>query len=235
MFRPLLDVMPAGVPVVALSYPTSLTLSHADLVGRLAVELAGTADGLVLVGESYSGAIALRLASKLGPRVAGVVLIASFVENPTRLPRWTAGLVPDWLFRIHLPRWLLRFLLIGQGAPDPLVDDLAAAISAVWPAVLAARVREVIRLRAADAPDLSGLPVLYVRASRDRLVSGRAVDSARATGARLDVRELDAPHLVAQRHPKAVWSAMSDWLSTLPSATNPTTQASAGPGGSVTP
>lgn len=216
MFRPLLEVMPAGVPVVAIAYPTTLTLSHGDLVERVAVELAGTADGLVLVGESYSGTIALRLASKLGPRVAGVVLIASFVENPTRLPRWTAGLVPDWLFRIRIPRWLLRFLLIGQGAPDPLVDELAEAISAVRPAVLAARVREVIRLRAADAPDLSGLPVLYIRANRDRLVSRRAADTARATRARLDVRELDAPHLVAQREPHAVWSAMSDWLSSLP-------------------
>lgn len=154
-------------------------------------ELATTGDDLVLVAEWYSGVVALHVAATLGTRVRAVVLVASFVANPTPVPRWVANLLPDWAFRRTLPRWLLRFVLLGWEAPGPVVEELSEAIRAVEPAVLAARVGEVIRLRADEAPRLERTPVLYVRAAHDRLVSARALDAVRARCERVEVREIE--------------------------------------------
>lgn len=218
MFGPLLAALPSDVWRTVIAHPVDQKCTQRELADRVARELATTGDDLVLVAESYSGVVALHVAATLGPRVRAVVLVASFVANPTPYPRWVADLLPDWAFRRTLPRWLLRFVLLGGEAPGPLVEELCEAIRAVEPAVLAARVREVIRLRADEAPRLERTPVLYVRAAHDRLVSARALDAVRARCERVEVREIEGPHLIAQREPDAVWSAISGWLATVPDA-----------------
>src|SRR5262245_40814685 len=78
----------------ALSYPRDPTLGYDELVEwvwpRLPVD-----EDFVLIGESFSGPIAIRLAARRPPRLAGLVLCASFARAPR--PPWSplgAGALP---------------------------------------------------------------------------------------------------------------------------------------------
>lgn len=208
LFEPLLGWARAGVRVRTVSYPRDVVLTHAQLVDRVAAEL-DDAGPIVLVAESYSGPVALGLAERLGERVVAIVLIASFVENPTRVPRWIAALVPDWLLRAAPPRFALRTMLLGPDAPEALVEQLAAAIASVAPRVLAARIREVLGLQAPER--LPSVPILYLQAARDRLVSAGALGRIQALR-RVDVVTIDGAHLLAQTAPAEVWAAIAGFV-----------------------
>lgn len=221
LFEPLLGWVPAGgalrLPAGGtcggrtartVSYPRDIVLTYTQLVDRVADEL-DHAGPIVLVAESYSGPVALGLAERLGERVVAIVLIASFVENPTWVPRWIAALVPDWLFRVVPPRWVLRTMLLAPDSAEVLVGQLAAAITSVAPRVLAARVREVLTLQAPER--LPSVPILYLQAAQDRLVSRRALGRIQALR-RVDVATIDGPHLLAQTAPAEVWGAIAAFV-----------------------
>lgn len=213
LFEALLGRVPPGVRARTVSYPHDVVLTYAQLVDRVAAEL-DQAGPFVLVAESYSGPVALGLAERLRKRVVAIVLIASFVENPTWFPRWIAALVPDWLFRAAPPRWALRTMLLGPDAPDALVGHLAGAIASIAPRVLAARVREVLRLQAPER--MPSVPILYLQAAQDRLVSRRALGRIQALR-RVDVVTIDRAHLLAQTAPAEVWRAIAEFAGAVQS------------------
>ena len=214
MFGPLLAELPVSVARKVIAYPTGGVTTQAELADSVATQLEAVGP-VVLIAESYSGPIALRLATRLGERVVGVVLVAAFVENPTVFPSWLAAALPDWPFRAPPPDLVLRALLLGGSAPDSLVHQLSAAIALASPKVLAERIRQVLRLRAEDTARLDLVPVLYLRATQDRMVAGRATVAVAQRCALLTVQDVPGPHLLAQHAPAAVWSAIQGWLATL--------------------
>ncbi len=199
LYRWLVALLPEEPRLIV--YPPDEVLSYDALVERTLAEVAPLGP-VVLVAESFSGPIALRVAERSRTSVVAVVLIASFVESPTPLPRWTW--VPGPMFRINPPRWLLRWFLLDRDTPGEVEDALVAAIGAVAPAVVASRLREILALPSPHGVSLPALPLLYIRASRDRLVAPRAVDAIATTGADLVVAEIEVAHLVAQLAPEAV-------------------------------
>lgn len=217
MYRGLVAALPEDNPPYLVSYPADVVLSYDALVERTVAELAHL-PRVVLIAESFSGPIAVRVAEQLGAGVAAIVLIASFVENPTALPSWIAPLARGAVFHVTPPRWLLRWLLLGPAAPPELEAELVDAISRVSPEVIAARLRAVLSLPSPPRVHLPGTPVLYVRASRDRLISKSAARAIATTGAQVQIVELDVAHLAAQCAPEAVWHEIRRFVSALPSS-----------------
>jgi pimeloyl-[acyl-carrier protein] methyl ester esterase len=215
MYRGLVATLPGDDAPYLVSYPVDVVLSYDDLVERTVAELAHL-QRVVLIAESFSGPIALRVAERLGASVAAIVLIASFVENPTAIPSWMAPLARGAVFRVRPPRWLLRWFLLGPNAPAALEAELVDAISRVSPEVIAARLRAILSLPSPHRVFLPGTPLLYVRASRDRLISGRAERAIASTGASVQVVELDVAHLAAQRAPDDVWREIRTFVTALP-------------------
>jgi len=164
----------------------------------------------VLIGESFSGPLALRLTRSVQP--VAVVLCASFVRA-SALARLAA--VPlSFCLRIAPPKSAVSALMAGGDAE--LANDLVRAIASVDKAVLSARARMVLE---ADArADLAAFPgrVLYLQATRDLLVGNGQADLVRQTSQDSRVAEVDGPHLLLQARPVDCWRQITMTLGEKP-------------------
>lgn len=210
LFEPLLDALPADVSARVVRYPTDASLSYEALVTRVLAQLADD-EPFVLVAESFSGPIALRVAATRPAGLRAIVLCASFAISPVPVPAALAKVARPRLLRAA-PFSLQAPIMLGAGADAPLRGLLRSALEAVSPNVLAFRIGEVLRVDVTDALAACPVPLLYLRATRDRLVSARSRDHVVAHQPRASVVDIDGPHLLLQRRPAECWRAMVAFL-----------------------
>ena len=95
--------------------------------------------------------------------VAALVLVASFVTAPFRIPRFLVRLLFPLLLLLPLPAFLLRRFLLGRGAPYELVRELVKVVRSVRPRVI------IRRILLKDPPPLEQLQAeIEARDERDK-------------------------------------------------------------------
>ena len=98
-------------------------------------------------------------------------------------------------------------------------SELSATLKRVPPAIIAARLAAVISVDARDALTQVGVPVLDIRAERDRLVGARAAKDIELYGDEVTTLEIDAPHMVLQTSPVECARAIVRFIASLKSTT----------------
>lgn len=199
----------------AVAYPPDVELSYEDLAGRVRREL--PRGPFVLVGESFGGPLAVMVAASGPPGLAGVVLCATFARPPVAVPSPLAALARFVLVR-GAPKALVARALLGRSATPALRDELAAAIAAVSPVVLRARLGAIVRVDVRPMLARVAVPLLYLRASRDRVVLRASGDAILRAAPRTTIVEIDGPHLLLQAAPDACATAVLRWAEGLSSA-----------------
>jgi len=193
-----------------LSYPPDRVLGYDALEELVAAHL--PAGPFAVLGESFGGPLALRLAGKAPPGLVGVVLSASFHRRPAaRLFRAASPFGPAF-FRLPLPAHAVRLLLAGHDAPDDLVEDVRGAVASVKGRVMAARAREAFRVDATSLLCTCPVPVLFLGGRNDRLLRSALPIEIRSLRADAEIRMLDAPHLVLQRRPEEAMQIVREFL-----------------------
>jgi pimeloyl-ACP methyl ester carboxylesterase len=191
-------------------------LSYTDL--RPVVSAAvPQSERFVLVAESFSTPLAIWYATTNPPNLVAVVICAGFVGSPVH--DWSEivkALAKPWLFRLKLPRTIVEYFLLGQNAPPSLLQKLRHALHGVSPAVLSGRVREVLDCDARDDLRRTTLPLLYLEATNDRLLSSSCKEEF--SNIRPDVlfRSVPAPHLLLQREPQKAAGIVMAFVDNLP-------------------
>jgi pimeloyl-[acyl-carrier protein] methyl ester esterase len=200
LFTPLLTALPPTLSAVAFSYPPDEPLGYEELLPL--IESAAPHGNFVVVGESFSGPLALMLAARRPQGLRGVVLCASFVQFPLKVPeRWRAMLRP-WMFRWQ-PLWLLSWTLLGCHGFGKLGQLLRTAVRSVSPEALAARARAVARLDVTAELRLCPVPILYLQAADDMVVRPRNWEVVQSVRPDATLKVLPGPHLVLQVSPCA--------------------------------
>jgi pimeloyl-ACP methyl ester carboxylesterase len=201
LFEPLLAFLrPPLVPVV-VAYPPDQPRGYADLLSLVEAAVPAGREFLVL-GESFSGPLALLLAARQPPGLRGVILCASFARSPLpSFARWFQGLIRPWWFRVA-PGWLIRRALLGSFDTPRIGQMVKATIASVQPEVFAARARAILTVDVTAQLRVCPVPVLYLAASRDRLVSRRSRDYIMRTQSRVEGVVLPGPHLLLQVSPE---------------------------------
>lgn len=209
--RPVVIPLPAIAvgtrPERVLAPPTALL----DALAAHVRERLPAGGRFAVLGESFSGPIALRLAAVRPPGLAAVVLVASFHRRP--VARWrslAAALVP--VLPVPPPRWAIRRLLAGPDASPALVREVRDAVASVPPAEIAARVRAALAEDASAALAACAVPVLSLHGARDRLLRRALPEELRALRPALQIERLAAPHLVLQRAPRDAARAVERFL-----------------------
>jgi len=201
LFAPLLEVFPETLEPFVISYPPDQLLGYRELEEFVAAKLPADRD-FAIVAESFSGPLAARLAGKCPAGLRGLVLVASFVANPSwGMLRYLQFLVRSPLFRFSLPGFAIRCRLVGPDAPDQLVAEVAAAIRTVRPVVMARRVREVLRVDASESFAAVRVPILYLLGEQDRQVGARVADELGEARPDMEIVSIPAPHLILQCEP----------------------------------
>lgn len=187
-------------------------ISYSDLERLIEPRIPGEVP-FVLLGESFAGPLAIRLAAKHPPNLRGLILCNSFVSPPGaacwKMLPWTT------LFHIPPPNLILRRYLAGDHAPPTLLADIRRALSNVPPRILASRMRTLLTSNSNEALKACNVPILYLRGIADRLVTDSAFLAIAAIVPSAQRRDIPGPHMLIQLNPKEVWQAIIEFASTL--------------------
>jgi pimeloyl-[acyl-carrier protein] methyl ester esterase len=156
----------------------------------------------MVIAESFSTPLAIKYAATKPVGLEGLVLCAGFATSPVRgWWRFLGSLLAPLLFRISLPKLAARIWLVGLDAPSSLAKRVQLAVSSVRSEVLAARLRAVLGCDVRSELSQITVPVLYLQAKQDHLVSTECLAAIQRNKPDVTVVVLDGPHLLLQRHP----------------------------------
>ncbi|MEQ8848511.1 alpha/beta hydrolase [Botrimarina sp.] len=178
-------------------------LGYEGLADRLAEEVSG--GPCTLIGESFSGPLAILLAERCPETVQRLVLVASFATSPA--PKLAAWAPWPLLLRAPLPAAAAKRLLLGEHLH--LLPGARVAIAANDPSVLAHRIRCILKVDVTAPLRRLTCPILYLRPTADALVPLRCVQEIQEQNGRVEVHEINAPHMVLQTHPRKAWEAIA--------------------------
>ena len=198
-FTEFIAALPGAVAPIVVSYPPDRAMNYAELE-KLARASLPDERPFVLLAESFSGPVAVAIAASKPAGLRGLVLVCSFVNSPLPVPRALQSVTSRFPIE-RVPVWIAAALLLGRYASRTLRGRLAAAIARVTPAVWRARLRAVLGVDVAAQLRNVEVPVLYLRAINDRIVSGR---TSRVIGKLLPnarVVALKGPHFILQAKP----------------------------------
>jgi pimeloyl-ACP methyl ester carboxylesterase len=198
LFAPLLAALPPDVPTAVVRYPDEpLDYAACEVIARAALP---ENRPYVVLGESFSGPIAVAIAAQAPPGLVGCVLCASFVKSP-RTILWL--LKP--LFRVwpphRVPQAVAAHFLMGRFASPELRRLHARVLRQVSPKALTARLEAIADVDVRALLDRVRVPMLYLRATEDRLVPRSAAASFKRFAPSAHVVKMEGPHFLLQANP----------------------------------
>jgi pimeloyl-[acyl-carrier protein] methyl ester esterase len=197
-----------------VSYPPDSALGYAELEALARASLP-TDRPYVLLGESFSGPIAISIAASRPPQLIGLILCVTFARNPLPVLGSMPWLLPLIPFRLA-PMRVIRAVLLGRFATAPLSDALRATFEEVSTQTFKARLAAVARGDMRPALAKVRVPVLYLRATEDRLVPRRCADDIALLATQTRIVDIEAPHTLLQVKPAAAAAAAKAFIATLP-------------------
>jgi pimeloyl-ACP methyl ester carboxylesterase len=168
-----------------------------------------------LIAESFSGPIGIRLAARGSPYLRALILVASFAKCPIRAPKFFGGLIAPSLMPIASAPTVLRAMLLDHDASDDLVNAVRATLRSVSADVLGFRLRAILAEDRSSTFASIRVPMMYLRARRDRLVPARVARELARVRPDLEIVDIDAPHLVLQSQPERAATLITDFLRRL--------------------
>lgn len=217
LFAPLLAELPAWLQVVVLPLPETGAQNHAGLAAALRPQLERLEGPLVLLGESFSGALAHRLCRELNQPPRGLILASSFLQRPRRL--LPSGALMASLRGLLQRRWLIARFCADQHAAPALLDLISQQIRRLPGPLLVARLDALRRMQPQQA--VVALPTLQLAARQDRLVSPAASRAVARHCSALQRMEINGPHFLLQCRPRDCAQAIEGFIAGLTSRALP--------------
>lgn len=211
LFEALRTQLSPTIAVRVLSYPGDAMLDHGQLADLVMAQLPRRGP-FALLGESFSGPVAAAVAARCAP--TALVLACSFVHSPHPRLRALAPLLA-WLPRPSRLIGPLSWALMGRDATPEWRGALAQALERVDPAVL--RFRAGLALRADARAHLAAVtcPVLYLQATRDRVIRPRCAQDVLRAQPRTVVVPIAGPHFLLQTKAAEAARAIEAFLGSM--------------------
>jgi len=210
LFAPFVEAVGDEFRTQIVRYPTDQVLGYDELVTLVRQSLP-TDDPYVLLGESFSGPVAIAIAAENPPLLKGLVLCCTFARNPRPGLAGLKHLLPLLPFAWTPSEVLSRFLL-GPFATSALRRALARAVGRVTPAVLRGRLRAVIAVDVSAPLARVHVSCLYLQATQDCLVPEAVAAHLQAMLPSMAVVQIDAPHGLLQAAPDLSLKALNAFV-----------------------
>jgi len=201
LYGPLVRALEGVADVHVVEYPTDGPCDYQAAL-RCADECVAALPTCHVVGWSFSGPVALRVARAHPERVRSITLVATFVQAPMPSMRYFGPLLVTPLVGLvrtirRLPIWL------GRAPDDPLRRDKAEIWRRVRAHTLAARSRAIRTVDARDDLLAAAQPIQYLQSSHDRIVPTGNLEQIRALRADVEVVAIDGNHFALYANAQA--------------------------------
>lgn len=207
--------LPQGIDAEFINLPSKGKQDYNTLANLLHQELSNSSEGSkrLLIAESFSGPLAIRIASLCPEKIQGIVLGASFCDAPLNPGIALIPLRP--LFMVKPPRSALRHFLIGDDASKAELAELREVMQSVPSATLSKRIRTILELEEDDNPDLPDIPMLILQAKKDNLVPWQAQSKLEVNYPKATTHWIESPHLIFQRCPEECVQRIIEFADTI--------------------
>ena len=212
LFAPLISALPNTITPVVVSYPRDEVANYNDLL-EIAKRSFPVNESFAILGESFSGPIATQLAAESDTGICALIYSCSFVRNPSRSLAALKPIVSVVPIHGFLPN-TVRNLLVNVKSPEirAMLDDSLSSVSAH---VVRDRLRQILEIDETQSLRDVSVPILYLRASNDRLVKPRSGDHIQTNNAKTKIVQIDGSHLLLQTNPAACAHEISGFLRNL--------------------
>lgn len=184
-----------GVSARAIAYPADRPLGYSELEQLVRAQLPSHGT-FVLLGESFSGPLAIRIAADPPPGLVGLVLSTTFASAPVPVLSAFSPLVRFAPARPPMP--VLAWALLGPWATPELQLQLGGALRSVSPSALRARAAAALRENVSSLLSSIHIPVLQLAATQDRLLPPSAAGALAAGLPSCRTVTIAGPHLLLQ-------------------------------------
>jgi len=210
LFAPLLGELGPDIDATAVSYPDRrASYTEHEAVARR--ELPKDRP-FVILGESFSGPVAVSIAANPPLNLRGLILCASFLTCPHALLRVLRPFTPLATPKL-VPGFIAHHSLLGSFATPALRAAHAAALGHVSSRTLTARLRAMADVDVREQLARVELPSLYLRAARDRVVAARCGDEFLKHARNGRLVEIDGPHFLLQTCPEECAQHVREFVS----------------------
>ena len=204
---------PSSITVVA--YPMDRHIPFEELSNYI-LPLLPVNKTLVILGESYSGPVALSLAARDDLDIAGVILVATFAKYPASPLKFLSSYLPlSLLFRLPIPDFIIRQFCFGSRGSKTLDKQLRDSVRANKVDVLAKRAHEGAGIDVSALLSKIKVPCMYIAATNDNLVPAAAIEHLKTHLPQLKVVILEGKHFILQCQPNACFEAVMTFLDDL--------------------
>jgi len=169
-------------------------------------------EDFILIAESFSGPIAVKIASLRPPRLRAIVLVASFITNPVKPFSALAKIAVQMPRPPMFPQWLIRKIFFTSDAPASLVRQFTSIIKSIPHCLLRHRLLCILNSDVSKDFTNCQLPILYLQGERDRLISKSIPDLMRKLQPSMSIDQLDTGHLVLQSAPVSAFRLINNFI-----------------------
>lgn len=208
------DLLPclAAFEVTVVRYPRDRVQQPTELLNLIRAHLPSTE--FFLAAESFSTPLAMQIAAEQPPGLRALMLSAAFASNPANVfEHALLALIAPIAVWLPLSSLVARVYLVGWRAPKRLLRLVQTAVDSVKGQVLLARLRQSVAVDVRPELAKVQVPMLSLRATRDRMIPARCNEEIARLGARVSVVEFDAPHTLLQDKPRECAAAMTEFAS----------------------
>lgn len=210
LFANLIAELPTNLKAVVVRYPTATVLNYEELAALAELQIPQNTP-YVLLGESFSGPIAIALAATANEELKGVILSCTFAVNPRPILSTWSFLVPSMKVTDKLLHVLSKLLMSGF-KNENVHALLKATLPKISPETMRARLDAVIGVNYLTELSKINVPILYLRGKQDHLVPSSASKAIVKHAKNVSLVELDAPHLLLQIAAKKAASEISSFM-----------------------
>ncbi|MCJ7684468.1 MAG: alpha/beta hydrolase [Desulfobacteraceae bacterium] len=210
LFRPLIDSLGDIFEIETISYPLEESLRYEELLNLVSNRIPKQKQ-YFLLGESFSGPLAVMAASKSSENLLGIILVATFVKSP--MPQWMNRL--KWFLRGPMldmrPRPFIIERLLGKDCPEKTKRWVQDTLPRLKREVLAARIKAVMEVNVREELKSCQVPVLYIAGSRDWLVGKKCLDVIWLCRPDVEIKVIDGAHMILQARPAEAAAAIIEF------------------------
>lgn len=170
-------------------------------------------ENAVVLAESFSGPIALALMARYPARIVCAVLCATFAVSPFRSLTRVARILPTSLFHpTSLQRHVIKRFCLNGESDRVLLEQVEAANRSLRASTVQRRLQVLAEIDVRPLLPQIAAPVLYLQATRDRIVGARVSRELTGLLPQVMVRRIEGPHLLLQSRSAECAAAISDFL-----------------------
>jgi pimeloyl-ACP methyl ester carboxylesterase len=209
-FSPFIEALGASVETQVISYPCDRALNYAKLT-RFAEESLPKNAPFVLLGESFSGPIAISIAAAKPVGLKAVILVCTFVCSPIQIPKAFRNIASHVPIR-WIPTKIVSKYLLGHYLTKTMEARLGIALSRVGVAVWRERLLSILNVNVSKELSEIDVPFLYIRASQDKIVPKSASQLISLYQPNAVIAEIEGPHFIVQANPTESASSILRFL-----------------------